>query len=362
MPDATAPLSSARTVLVTGFPVDAARRLVRELVSDGDRVLMLARATFASEAADFAARLASSMGDVAGGTVEVMEGDILELDLGLSGARVRQLHAEVQEIHHLAAISYLGIRASRMRAVNIEGLRELLELALGMRSLQRLCLWSTAFVAGAREGLVREDELMVGQRFRNPYEQTKAEAEVLARAAMGKLPITVVRPSIVVGDSQSGEVSRFDGPYQMISAIVRAAVDASVSLPGRGDYPLNVVPVDHAVKAAMFLTRHPEAVGGTFHLVDQNPLTARQFFEAVADAAERPRPSTAWLPGSVTRALLSLPGLAARSNERSFLEWFDTDVRFDDRRARALLDPGGLHCPPATSYVETLVRYVRETA
>ena len=72
---------------------------------------------------------------------------------------------------------------------------------------------------------------------------------------------------------------------------------------------------------------------------------------------------TLFLPGGVARAVLNLPILRDHvRGERSFVEWFDTDVRFDDRKARALLAPAGIACPPALSYVEPLVRYLREHA
>jgi nucleoside-diphosphate-sugar epimerase len=348
----------ARTVLVTGFPLDVARRMARELVARGDRVLLLCRPKFASEGKTLAHELTTH----GPGQVEVWEGDILQLDLGLAGTTVRQLHAEVDEIHHIAAISYLGAPAGSMRQMNVEGLREVLEVALGCARLQRICVWSTVFVAGDRSGTVFEDELMIGQGFRNPYEQTKADAEVLARAAMRKLPITIVRPSIIVGDSQTGELERLDGPYLLIKAIVHASPETAVPMPGRGAFPLPVVPIDYAVRAALYLTRHKAAIGGTFHLVDGHPLTARALFDAVADAAGRPRP-TVFLPGGLARAVLNLPLVRDRvRNERNFLEWFDTDVHFDDRGARALLGPGGIECPPVEDYVEALVRHVREGA
>ena len=349
-----------RTVLVTGFPIFVARRLVGELVAGGDRVLLLARAKFLGQAGAFAAEVNGRAGAVGGGQAVVLEGDILDIDLGLSGAQVRDLHGEVEEVHHIASIRYLGVETRKMRLLNVEGLRELLEFCLGMRRLQRICHWSTAFVAGGRSGVIAEDELLVGQRFRNQFERSKADAEVLARSAMKRLPITVVRPSIVIGDSETGEVERLDGPYLMINRILNAPANTSVSLPAKGRYPLNVVPADYVVRAAQLLTRHPEAVGGTFHLVDSNPLSARELFEAVADAAGQPRPRVA-LPGGVARAVLNLPGLRDLARqERTFVEWFDTNQRFDDRGARRLLDEGGIRCPGLPSYVDVIVRYVRE--
>ncbi len=349
-----------RSVLVTGFPIYVARRLVGELISGGDRVWLLSRGKFLEQATAFAKDVNSRWGAESGGRVTILEGDILDVDLGLSGAQVRELHAEVDEVHHIAAIRYLGARTRKMRLVNVEGLRETLEFCLGMRNLKRICHWSTAFVAGDRGGTVYEHELMEGQRFRNEFERSKADAEVLARTAMDRLPITIIRPAIVVGDSETGEVDRFDGPYLLVNRILQAPANTSVALPAKGRYPLNVVPADYVVRAARLLARHPDAVGRTCHLVDGNPLTARGFFDAVADAAGQPRPHVA-LPGGIARVVLGLPGVRELARqERTFVEWFDTDQRFDDGLARRLLDDGGLQCPEVPTYVDVLVRYCRE--
>ncbi len=349
-----------RSVLVTGFPIYVARRLVGELVAGGDQVWLLARGKFLERANAFASDVNSRLGKESGGRAEVLEGDILDVDLGLSGAQVRELHADLDEIHHIAALHYLGAQTRKMRLVNVEGLRELLEFSLGMRSLKRICHWSTAFVAGNRSGTIYEHELMAGQRFRNEFERSKAEAEVLARTAMARLPITIVRPAIVVGDSDTGEVDRFDGPYLLINRILHAPENSSVALPAKGRYPLNVVPADYVVRAARLLARHPDAVGRTCHLVDGHPLTARGFFDAVADAAGRPRPHVA-LPGGLARMALGLPGVRDLARqERTFVEWFDTDQRFDDGLARRLLDDGDIQCPEVRSYVDVLVRFCRE--
>ncbi len=350
-----------RTVLVTGFPIYIARRLIRELVLSGDHVLVLHREKFARDVDPFVRELNETAAAEGGsGRAEPLWGDILDLDLGLSGDELRRLQRDVQEVHHLAALQYLGVETRKMRLVNVEGLREMLEVALGMEQLERFCHWSTVFVAGDRDGVVREAELDVGQRHRNRFEASKAEAERLARKAMAKLPITILRPAILVGDSETGEVQRFDGPYILMNAIVNAPANVAVPLPAQGRFPLHLVPADYVVRAGAALARHAEAVGGTFHLVDPDPLSAHDFFCAVADAAGRPRP-TVFLPHGFSRAILGLPGVRNLvPHERSFVEWFDTDVRFDDARARSLLEPMGIRPPPVQSYVDVLVRYVRE--
>ena len=346
--------TSMRTVLVTGYPLDAARRLVVELVEGGDRVLVLARDKFESEARFWA----HGLSDRGPGEVEVLAGDILALDLGLSGEQVRKLQGEVQYIHHLAAVHYLGIDAPRMREVNVEGLREVLELSLGMPRLKRVCVWSTVFVAGSRTGLVYEADLRQGQSFRNAYERTKVEAEELARSAMPQLPITVVRLPILVGDSRTGEGGRLEGVSAVAASIVHSPT--TVQLPVLGNHALHIAPVDYVVHAAIHLSRHPDAAGGTYHLVDEQPLSTKAFFDAVADAAGRPRPTVS-MRSHLQHALRQLPTLSGdKKHQRSFLEWFDAGVRFDASRARTLLAGSGLSCPRVAEYIDGYVAWLRE--
>src|SRR6201999_2261702 len=133
---------------------------------------------------------------------------------------------------------------------------------------------STAHVSGDRTGVVVEDDLQKGQRFRNVVEETKARAEKKMRAPMNRLPIAVVRPSIVVGDSQTGEIDRFDGPYLLILLIVTSPAEIALPLPSRGDAPLNLVPADYVARAARAIGLDSRAPGRTFHIVDPAPLTA----------------------------------------------------------------------------------------
>ena len=356
MPDAST--NEPRVVFVTGFPVFAARRLIKELVREGDQVWLLARHKFLDDAQAYVSTLLEQWPDAP--PPRVLQGDILDIDLGLTGEEIRDLQAHVQEVHHIAAVGYLGTPTRKMRLVNVDGLREMLEVAMGMRRLERFCHWSTAFVAGARSGVVMEHELMVGQRFRNDYERTKAEAELLARTAMKHMPVSIVRPTIIVGATDTGKVDRFDGVYLGVRRIVSAPAGVSVPIPTHGRFPVNVIPSDFAARAAVAIARHPRGVGGTFHLADPSPLSAIQFFDAVADAAGKPRP-TVVLPGGVARRVLNLPGIKLLAREDvTFLEWLDAEVRFDMSASAALLADAEISCPNVRSYVDVLVRYVRD--
>ena len=93
-----------------------------------------------------------------------------------------------------------------------------------------------------------EHELVMGQDFKNHYESTKWQAEVWVREYMDKVPTTIYRPAIVVGDSQTGETQKFDGPYYILRTIARMG-DAPLATFGRAEAPFNVVPVDFIVDA-----------------------------------------------------------------------------------------------------------------
>ncbi len=356
----TTPKEKADVSLVTGFPAFTAKRLVRRLVESDprERVFLLAREKFRVAADEFLATLSSPQRK----RVEVLEGDVCDMDLGLGGGEYKALSSELTAIHHTAAIYYLGAKRELVEKVNVDGTRTVLELAADCGQLRRLVHWSTAQVSGARSGVILEEELDTGQRFRNVYEETKFRAEQLVKDAARRLPITILRPGIIVGDSQTGEIDKFDGPYYLLVLIVSSPLDVHLPLPGRGSAPLNLVPIDFVVDAAAQLARDPRAQNGTFHLTDPCPFAARTVYELVAQRAER-KPPRGVIPTGLARALLRAPGLERLARAPlAFLEAFNHLALYNCRHTLALLDgsPGNIRCPPFDAYVGNLVRYVRE--
>src|SRR4051795_4752326 len=180
--------------------------------------------------------------------VEVLPGDIGERRLGLDDDTYGRLAGEVTEVHHLAAIYNLAVPLELAQKVNVDGTGNILELCRDCDALERLHYVSTAYVAGDRHGSVYEHELVLGQQFKNHYESTKFQAELWVRDQMDKVPTTIYRPAIVVGDSQTGETQKFDGPYYMLR-VVSVAEQRPLPIPqfGRAEAPFNVVPVDFVV-------------------------------------------------------------------------------------------------------------------
>jgi thioester reductase-like protein len=346
-----------RLTLVTGFPTSfLAVRMVRKILETepGTELRCLVQEKFRERADELMRELTPAQRS----RVVLLEGDVASMDLGLSGSEFLELAREIDVIHHCAAATYLGVERDVAERLNVEGVREVIELAREAAHLERLVHWSSALVSGKRRGTVREDEHERGP-FRNVVEETRWRGERLVREASATLPVTILRPAILVGDSKTGEIDRFEGPYLLVMLMLSAPVDLRVPLPGSGDIALNLVPIDYVVDAGWMIARDPRAVGRTFHLVDPKPATAREVFELIARSAGRPSPRGS-VPTNLATALLRTPGLERFANvPRTFLEQLATEVTYDDRGVREILGADGPACPRFATYVEVMVEFVR---
>jgi thioester reductase-like protein len=343
-------------VLLTGFPSFAARKMCEELLRTGPRTLVHAvvRAEDEQEAREALDGLMLEQR----GRVNLLEGNASSMDLGLSGAELGAIAPEIDRIHHMAQVSATGADRKVAERANVGGAREILEVARVCRSLRCLVFHSTAHVSGDRRGVVLEGELEKGQGFHNEVEETLARGEKMMRAAMAQLPVCVVRPTVVIGDSRTGEVDHTGGAYALLLLIVMSPPDFPLPLPGRPESLLHVLPVDYYVRAACALGRDVRAPGRTFHVGDPSPLTAKRVYELVASADGRRTPRS-FIPANLTKALLRAPGLdRLAKSPRSFLDAVATPVTYSFANTSELLADTDVRCPPFESYVERLVEYV----
>ncbi len=352
-------MSHDDVVLLTGYPSMLARSVCAEVLERDPRarVVAVVRSKFQEDAEASRAELPADRRR----RLQFVEGDAAAIDLGLSGIELKALARDVTRIHHCAQVTYLGVDRATAEHLNVDGAFEILELARSCPRLECLVFHSTAHVSGDRDGVVYEEELRAGQSFRTVVEETKARAELVVRAAMDRVPIAVVRPSTIVGDSRTGEVDRFDGPYLLMLVVVTSPPDLALPLPGRGDEPLNLVPIDWVARAAVAIGRDPASRGRTFHLVDPHPPTARRVFELVAQAGGRRGPRGS-IPTNLAKALLRAPGLdRIAKSPRAFLDTLSTPVTYDARNTAAALEALGIPpCPSFDSYVDRLVAHVKE--
>jgi thioester reductase-like protein len=343
-------------VFFTGFPGFIGRRLVAKLLDErpDQRILALVEPRFAEQARAVAAELD-------GDQIEILPGDIGDRRLGLDEETYQRLTKEVTSAHHLAAIYDLAVPLETAQRVNVEGTGNVLDLCARCEKFERLNYVSTAYVAGDRHGVVYEHELILGQDFKNHYESTKFQAEVWVREAMHRIPTTIYRPAIVVGDSRTGETQKFDGPYYMLRTIARATQDRTPIVQfGRSEASFNCVPVDFIVDAIGALAGDPAAVGETVHLVDPDPVTAAQMAELFSQEYAGKKPSMR-VPAAMIENALRVKRVRDAFGGAPYeaIRYLNHPVRFDTRRADELLARHGLRCPRLEEYVGPIVSFFR---
>lgn len=345
------------TVLVTGFPSFLAKKLTAHLVASEPetRVLALVRAADLVEAR----RAIDALDEPERARISLLEGDPSGIDLGLSGVELRQIAGEVNCIHHAVHVSFLGTDKKSAEEANVTSAGEIVEVAKLMTNLQCFVLHSTAFVSGDRKGVVFEDDTSEGVGYRNVVEETRAHAERIVRRASRSLPVAIVRPTLVVGDSGTGEIGRLNLPYLFTLLLLAAPEGVAIPLPAKGDVPLPFVPIDFVVRAACAIGADPRSVGRTFHLVDHAPLSVKAYLELVHHIRERR--GSRMLFSQFARSMLRTPGIEGYlRNPKALVDQLLTNVRYDTKNADMVLRPADIVCPPLSSYAEKIVAAVEE--
>ena len=296
--------------------------------------------------------------------VFTLRADIEQPGLGLSDAASDALAEQVTDIVHCAASVSFSLPLDQSRRVNVDGTHNMLGLAERCRrrgGLNRFSYISTAYVAGRHGGVFGEDDLDIGQSFRNPYEQSKFEAERLVRAYSRRLPIQIFRPSIIVGEQSTGWTASFNVLYTPLKAFVRGKLPA---MPARRSAPVDVVPVDYVADAVFELSRDPVDRCRTYNLVaGPQATTVGRLIELSADRLERREPTV--IPPTLFKTLvypvLRRRGSAGRGLEQSsvFFPYFAMDVTYQNERARRRLEPVGIKAPPSESYFDRLLDFAQ---
>ena len=362
--------------LVTGGTGFLGRHLLRRLLArdDCERVYALVRDASQGRLKAMAA------GWPYGEKLSPLVGDLTAGSLGLSDETVDQLTGQVDHLVHLAAIYDMTASEESNRAANVEGTARVTDLAnrIGAGCLHHV---SSVAVAGDHRGRYTEDQFDVGQRLTSPYHATKFEAEALVRAK-AKVPWRVYRPAIVVGDSQTGEMDKIDGPYYLFGLLGELGGaaggmlrQAPLVLPDIGD--TNIVPVDYVVDAMAHLMHADGLDGRAFHLVNPKPQPLVEVYNAFAKAAGAPRVAVS-VPRGVVRAASrwaaplaglagQLPGVAAARDVAlrqagippEILPHLTFRTSFDSTATRAALEGTGIKAPKLRHYADALWRYWR---
>ncbi|HSL53906.1 MAG TPA: SDR family oxidoreductase [Pyrinomonadaceae bacterium] len=347
------------TFFITGFPGFIANRLLDRLARQACDFILLVQPSLLGRAREEIARIAQLTGrDRA--EFKFVEGDISEPRLALSAADLELVQRETTRMFHLAAVYDLAVQEELAMRVNAGGTRNVVELARTLPHLRQFHHVSTCYVAGKREGVILETELRHDAGYRNYYEQSKYLAELEVESAKKDLPVTVHRPAVVCGDSNTGETGKYDGVYYLIHYLLRWPSVLSMINIGNHRVSLNLVPVDFVVDSMAALAFDERAIGKTLQLADPAPLTTNQLFNAIAKSIDGHK-SKLTAPMKWVRFFLMLPPSPKITGlPHSAVPYFFVKQLYDTSQARELLAPHGIRCPSFETYVDKIIDFARK--
>ncbi len=352
-------MNFSETIFLTGFPGFIAERMVKRLAKPDTQFFLLVQTQFVEKA----------MGDIEKISAEtatplenfaLIEGDITQKNLGVSVKDLESVRAETTDIYHLAAIYDLAVARNPAFLVNLEGTKNVNEFAKSLPNLRRYNYISTCYVAGKRNGEILETELAHDAGFRNYYEETKYLAEMEVENLKGELPITIFRPSVVVGDSETGETAKYDGIYHVIFYLKKFPALLRLVNVGNKAVKLNLVPVDFVVEGIAALAKDESATGKTIALADPNPMTTQEICDVISEAITGKK-SVLTPPMKVVEFSLSLPFSPAISGlPLSGVPYFFLSQTYDTHIADELLSAHNIACPSFKSYAKNLIKFVEK--
>jgi NAD(P)-dependent dehydrogenase (short-subunit alcohol dehydrogenase family) len=360
---------TSRPCFVTGATGFIGRRLIERLFARNGDIYVLVRRDSRQRLADLIERWDPD----AAQRIRPVLGDLGQPRLGVKTRKLAELRqAGVEHFFHLAAIYDMTASEEANQLANVEGTRHALELAAALR-VGCFHHTSSIAVAGQFKGLFREDMFDEGQKLDHPYHRTKFEAERLVRT-QAEVPWRVYRPSIVVGDSRTGEMDKIDGPYYFFTLVklARHYLPAWFPLVGPELGYTNVVPVDYVAAAMDEIAHQPGLDGQAFHLTNPRSQRSGDLINVIAAAAHAPQLTMRIdarllraLPKGTFSLLMSLP--AARQARHAVLAdlgipdevlgYIGMTAQFDTRDTERALAGSGIAVPPIERYADKLWDY-----
>ncbi|MBE7417524.1 MAG: SDR family oxidoreductase [Ideonella sp.] len=299
-------------------------------------------------------------------------GDLAAKKLGIAADALDALKGKLDAVFHLAAVYDLGADAESQLQVNVEGTRHVVEFAKAVKAGHFHHVSSIA-AAGLYEGVFREDMFAEAENLDHPYFMTKHESEKIVRTEC-KLPWTVYRPALVVGDSTTGEMDKIDGPYYFFKLIQRMRQMLPPWFPAIGleGGRINIVPVDFVVAAIDHIAQRNDIAGQCYHLVDPVGYRVGDVLDIFSRAAHAPKMNLfvnaallGFVPKSVKKGLMALAPVRRIRNAvmkdlglpDDILEFVNYPTRFDRRATDAALKGSGIECPKLDDYAWVLWDY-----
>jgi NAD(P)-dependent dehydrogenase (short-subunit alcohol dehydrogenase family) len=300
-------------------------------------------------------------------------GDLTSKKLGVSSEQIKALKGQIDAVYHLAAVYDLSADEESQVRVNVEGTRNMVEFAKAIDAGHVHHVSSIA-AAGLYEGVFREDMFDEAEGLDHPYFMTKHESEKIVRKEC-KVPWTVYRPALVVGDSKTGQMDKIDGPYYFFKLIQRMRQILPPWMPSVGieGGRINIVPVDFVVACIDHISHAKiELKNKCFHLVDPEGYRVGDVLDIFSKAAHAPKMNLfinaallGFIPKSVKKGMMALAPVRRIKNAvmkdlgvpDDMFTFINFPTRYDRRELDAVLKGSGIECPNLRDYAWVLWDY-----
>lgn len=348
-----------KTIFLTGFPGFIAERLVERLANADTQFFLLVQKEFVEKAVESIERI-SAAANAPLENFAIVEGDITKENLGIHHDDLASIRIETTDVFHLAAVYDLAVGKDLAFRVNVDGTNNVNDFVRSLWNLKRYNYISTCYVAGKRKGKILESELEHSAGFRNFYEETKYLAEVSVEEMKGEFPVTVFRPSVVVGDSGTGETAKYDGIYYLIKYVQKSPKLLRIVNVGNKNVRLNLVPVDFVVNGIAALSKDDETIGKTIAIADPNPLATTEIFDLIAEVLTGKK-SVFTPPSIITEKSLYLPFSPPLTGlPHSGVPYFFLSQTYDTGVSQEFLQKHGISCPNFKTYIANLIKFVEK--
>lgn len=272
-----------KNILVTGATGFVGSFLCKKLLEETDANLYLLVRARGSKGAERRLTEILKNGERWRDRIFVCEGDVTQTGLGLKKTEYSRLQNVIDTIYHCAASIRFSDHLEAAMAINYASAKRILELVMTIENhkFERLNYVSTAYIAGNITEGFSEKDLDRGQSFNNTYEASKFESEKIIESAMKDgVPITVFRPSIVTGDSETGETHRNNIVFKFLKLFAMGAIDKFYCT---DQSSLNLVPINYVVDAIYDISRNESCIGHRFHLVNRENVKVKHMITYLCD-------------------------------------------------------------------------------
>ncbi len=197
------------------------------------------------------------------GRLRAIPGELDRPLFGLDDQRFTALAETVDVIYHNGALVNFVYPYGSLKRVNVLATKDIVKLACSHKTKPVHYVSTIGVLDRTRESIAEELAIPAHPQLLGGYEQSKWVAEqILGVASRRGLPVSIYRPSRIVGNSRTGLSNTDDLFCRMIKGIItlgKAPADAGFD---------NMVPVDVASRVIVDASLQPLAYGRALHVIN----------------------------------------------------------------------------------------------